>query len=153
MINYGYILKCKEKDNPSSFLRATYLLSNIGDLIKCYGRSVRFPQDAILYEAEMKLAIGDIIMQCEMLREEHNIKQFNIQITETDLTKEDEIKWMTYHAAELMCNILPKNQIIKILMGCYMLCYKYNWNFDEVQHLGFLHVCERLEQFEKEGWR
>lgn len=70
MIRYAKVLKCKEKDNPSPFCRVSYIISNIGDMVKCYGRMLRFPGDRDLYFAEMRLAIGDILMQCELAGED-----------------------------------------------------------------------------------
>ena len=70
-VNYGRILKLKEKDNPSPMCRASYLVSNAGDAVKCYGRALRFPQDKNLYLEEMKLALGDVIIQCRLIEEEN----------------------------------------------------------------------------------
>ncbi len=154
MINYGYILKYKEKDNPDPFLRATYLFSNVGDLVKCYGRSIRFPQDNKLYQAEMKLALGDIIMQCRLIENERTknemqLKGFNIGNTSIL----GEIRQITESAAEIVKNRNVEQEVRITLLSCYAICTMLNWNFDEISHLGFLHVCERFEQFEKEGWQ
>jgi hypothetical protein len=154
MINYGYILKCKEKDNTSPFLGATYLFSNVGDLVKCYGRSIRFPQDAKLYQAEMKLALGDIIMQCRLIENEHvkkEMKLTNFDIRNTSMLRE--IQEITESASEIIKNRNIEQETRITLLSCYAICTMLNWNFEEVSHIGFLHVCERFEQFEREGWQ
>jgi hypothetical protein len=164
MINYAKILSEKEKDNPSPFCRASYLFSNVSDLVKCYGRSLRFPQDANLYHAEMKLALGDIIMQCRLI--EREITDMNEPICEFEIT--DSIVTTN----EIISDIIPSNAIAilatyedklnkhdtmlwikKILLYSNVLCQRMGWNFEEVSHLGWQHVMERFEQFEKNGWK
>ena len=154
MINYGYLLLSKEKSGTTKFLRASYLFSNVGDLVYCYGRLIRFPELEIGYKAEIKLAIADIMMQCRMVEERYG--QFRLQIDNVDTNNGIvyEIKLITYNAAKAMKD---KNELIKstvpILMSCYAICNILGWEPLEVEHLGYQHCMERFEQFEREGWR
>jgi hypothetical protein len=176
MINYGRILKQKEKDNPSPFCRASYLFSNVGDLVYCYGRSIRFPQLRKAYEGEMELALGDIIMQCRLIEEEndmikvtfdgtcHNIngwlKRCNINNFKTESLITDLVwhtaNYMQYKIQGEIDDCLFMNDITQniqyVLWYCRLICEKLDWNFDEISHLGFQHVMERFEQFERDGW-
>jgi hypothetical protein len=177
MINYAKILKQKEKDNPIPFLRASYLFSNVGDLVKCYGRSLRFPEDRKLYEAEMKLALADIVMQCEMAGHEGNFDKDtnNIPITQPwtigshydESDKEIVICTIASHATKALEYIryYDKRNGWRFNEGQYpyyicetyrwagRLCKIMNWDLDDIRHLGFLHIMERYEQFEREGWK
>jgi hypothetical protein len=156
------MLKQKEKDNTSPMLRATYLFSNVGDLVKCYGRSIRFPSDARAYQTEMKLALGDIIMQCRMIENENN-KQMHT--TRQAKPNDDTVGYIIgsivhYTSLILIDTTTDENDTENhshwftsyTLNEIQLLCDKLNWNFEEISHLGFLHVCERFEQFEREGW-
>ncbi len=160
MINYAPIIKQKEKDNPSPFLRASYLFSNVGDLVKCYGRSLRFPQDKKLYEAEMKLALADVIMQTEMKQED--IKSIWYITTKTiHMNHITKITSLLTLIAQCTTSLMENNEscigeIIdtEIILGASReLCKKMNWDYEDIRHLGFLHVMERYEQFEREGWK
>jgi len=157
MINYGKILLMHEKDNPSPFLRATYLFSNVGDLVKCYGRSIRFPEDKKLYEAEMKLAIADILMQCRMALEEHKCVQMEIKeiLYVENNSQEELIKTI----AQLGGFITKYNNIStivghieRIIHECYALCELLGEKGEDIEHLGFIHVMERFQEFERRGW-
>lgn len=171
MINYAYILSRKEKDNPSPICRGSYLFSNVGDLVKCYGRKLRFPKDAKIYEAEMKLALGDIIMQCRLIEEEYGIKRHE---WEDDRNSADDIIFTDIYVAlrditNATNNVLilmieseqgygiPDNELeINIrdtMTACYNLCKLHDWTPEDISHLGFLHVMERFEQFEREMWK
>jgi hypothetical protein len=146
MINYGKILLMHEKDNPSTFLRATYMFSNVGDLVKCYGRSIRFPDDKKLYEAEMKLAIADILMQCRMMMEEHKWKQIEIDSLDTE---NDEIESLlgeiTYCAGDLIYRGILYTNITTIIINCYALCDLLEETGENIEHMGFIHVMEKLK--------
>lgn len=164
MIHYGRILRQKEKDNPSPFCRASYISSNVGDLIKCYGRCLRFPQDAHIYEKEMQLALGDVIMQCRLI----DYKQCKVN-GETRNSIEETLLILQYNTAHLtdhlmrgmdkeICFDVGTTQsgwetIENTLDTCAEICNLMNWNFDEISHLGFIHTIERFEQFEREGWK
>jgi len=157
MINYGKILLMHEKDNPSTFLRATYLFSNVGDLVKCYGRSIRFPEDKKLYEAEMKLAIADILMQCRMGLEEKGYKQIEISKLDTkNETIEESIRIVAFNAGGIVYEdkhmSLPGN-LIRIIIECYVLCELLGEKGEDIEHLGFIHVMERFQEFERRGWK
>jgi hypothetical protein len=82
--------------------RASYLVSNAGDAVKCYGRALRFPQDRKLYLAEMKLALGDVIMQCRLIEEENEYEHKEID----EFVKE-------YKAAFASDNIIDKFEFLK----------------------------------------
>jgi DNA-binding CsgD family transcriptional regulator len=156
MLNYGYLLKSKEKDNPSSFCRNSYLFSNVGDLVYCYGRILRFPKDRNIYLAEIKLALGDILMQCRIKEYEFGIKR--LQITDMDVEGADiekEIRHIAFHAGEmqLINKELEISQTIAIILGAYAICYILGWNPEEIEHLGYQHVMERFEQFKEDGWK
>lgn len=154
MINYGRLLLSKEKDNPSQILRATYIFSNAGTLIHCYGRSMRFPLDRILYMAEMKLAIGDILMQCRMLLEENRLKPIKIANLDTGgISELEEIQIISENAANTMHKELQVESALQLIISCYALCILYEWNPEDVEHLGYQHVIERFEQFERDEWR
>lgn len=66
-VNYGKILAMKERDNPASICRASYLISNASDVIKNYGRALRFPSLSGAYLAEVRLAPGDVLMQVALI--------------------------------------------------------------------------------------
>jgi hypothetical protein len=158
MINYGKILLMHEKDNPSPFLRATYLFSNVGDLVKCYGRSIRFPEDKKLYEAEMKLAIADILMQCRMALEEKGYAQ--IEINELDTkndTIENSIKVIAFYSGSIVLgdkSISIPGNITRMIIECYTLCELLGGlKGHDIEHLGFIHVMERFNEFERRGWK
>lgn len=34
-----------------------------------------------------------------------------------------------------------------------LICLKMGWSYKDIEHWGFLHVVERFEQFEREGWK
>lgn len=155
MIKYGKILLMHEKDNPSSILRKTYLFSNVGDLVKCYGRSIRFPEDKRLYEAEMKLAIADILMQCRMALEEKGYSQ--IEIDNLD-TKNEYIEKTIRKIVQLAANAFVGTTYIpetltRIILECYILCDLLGENGQDIEHLGFCHVMERFNEFERRGWQ
>lgn len=157
MINYAYILKQKEKDNPSPFCRASYLFSNVGTLVYCYGRSLRFPQLRKAYEGEMKLALGDIIMQARMAELEEYV-ELDIKPQMLELPNDPDKYEIEYHLGHISIDsgwylqTYELNYIEQILRTSNIICKILNWNFEEVSHLGFQHVMERFEQFEKEGW-
>lgn len=165
MINYGYLLSCKEKDNPSPFCRASYLMSNVGDLIKCYGRALRFPADKKLYMAEAMLAIGDILMQCRLIEHDYNLRQSEIE--EDEYHEVDDYKippLLVQDTATILCQLTKDveedclddmylgENIDTMIWCCMELCWQNNWNIEDVEHLGFLHVMERFEEFERRGW-
>ena len=156
MINYAKILLAHEKDNPSKFLRGTYIMSNVGDLIKCYGRMIRFPDDAHIYEKEMQLALGDVIIQCRMYMEENNNPLFNVEINvlSTQTPTEIELAFIAKHAAMMIDeNEARINHAISILTSAMYLCTLIGWDFKVIEHLGFIHTIERFEDFERNGWK
>ena len=148
--------------------RASYLVSNIGDAVKCYGRALRFPQDRNLYLAEMKLALGDVIMQCRLIEEENEYEHNKIDNTRWD-SIDGCIISMMYYAAQITDHLqrgptkyicfdkgderTGKETIILLLDTIGELCVYMNWNIEEIEHTGFLHTIERLEQFERDDWK
>lgn len=145
MIRYGKLLCDAEKDNPSPVLRATYLFSNVGDLVKCYGRMIRFPQDANLYKCEIQLALGDIMMQCRMMLHENGA--FPIEITDLDdnLVELEEIGIITRYAARTFNKDNKIESTTQIIISCYALCKIFGWKPLDIEHLGYQHVTERFE--------
>lgn len=178
MVYYGLILKKKEKDNPTPFCRASYIISNVGDLVYCYGRTIRFPHLKNAFMAEMKLALGDVIIQCEMagwdigdwtgktvekVIEEKEECDYNdngiedligrLEETIADIIGElQEINKIRYNEQAWYNNIAGCT-LCETSRVCKTICKELGWNPNDVRHLGFLHVCERLEQFEREGWK
>lgn len=168
MINYGRILKQRERDNPSPICRASYLVSNVGDAIKCYGRSLRFPQDKNLYYAEMKLALGDVIMQCRLIEEENGYEHNKIDTTKWDTISGCMITMM-YYAAQVTDHLgrgenekiqfytgderTARETLIRMLNTIGRICNWMNWDINEIEHLGFLHTIERFEQFKRDDWK
>ena len=168
MINYAKILLAHEKDNPSKFLRGTYIISNAGDLIKCYGRMLRFPDDAHIYEKEMQLALGDVIIQCRLIEEENNFEHTTVDRTRWD-SIDGCIVTMLYYTAQITDHLqrgptktihfdkgderTGRETIERLLDTIGELCNFMDWNVDEIEHLGFLHTMERYEQFEQDGWK
>jgi len=167
MINYGYILKQKERDNPSPFCRASYLFSNVGDLIYCYGRLLRFPSLREAYKMEMKLAIADILMQCRLIEEENNLEHHTINQSCWDsidgclitisvisgILVDHICRGMSY---TIVIDNIPKTgqQTLSEFMDIIgELVARLGFDLDDIENLGFLHVMERYEQFEKEGWK
>lgn len=165
-VNYGYLLSCKEKDNPSPFCRASYLMSNVGDLIKCYGRALRFPADKKLYMTEAMLAIGDVLMQCRLIEYGFNIPRNeqsfydNIQSPTTN-TALSSLAYNTAVILDILTMGTEEDNIDELELGeninviiwsCQGLCETNEWNIEDVEHLGFLHVMERFEEFERRGW-
>lgn len=153
MINYGKLLCDAEKDNPSKMLRATYLFSNVGDLVKCHGRMIRFPQDENLYKAEIKLALGDIMMQCRMSLHENKTTPINIKEMDMEDSILFELQNITKHAAQMLTGKECAMYATQILCACYALCVNFGWEPLEIEHLGYQHVMERFEQFARDGWR
>jgi len=156
MINYAKILLAHEKDNPSKFLRGTYIISNAGDLIKCYGRMLRFPDDAHIYEKEMQLALGDVIIQCRMYMEENNNPLFDVEITTTRKysSVDAELPFLAKHAALMLDKCEARiNHAISILTSSVFVCMSMGWNFKDIEHLGFIHTIERFEDFKRNGWK
>jgi hypothetical protein len=168
MINYGRILKQRERDNPSTMCRASYLVSNVGDSIKCYGRSLRFPQDKNLYYAEMKLALGDVIMQCRLIEEENGYEHNKIDNTKRD-SMSGCITMMMYYATHIVDHMqrrpneiilfdvgderTARETVIKMMDTIGEICNWMDWNIEEIEHLGFLHTIERFEIFERDDWK
>ncbi len=165
--NYGKILKMHEKDNPSPFCRASYLISNVGDMVKCYGRMLRFPDDAHIYQKEMELAIGDVIMQCRLIQVENDIEE-----TEPDKELWDSIEGncitTMYHAATLIDLLERENrsgfkidgdmktietETTLIIDNAASTCKQLGTDFNTIQHLGFIHTIERFKEFERRGWQ
>jgi hypothetical protein len=149
--------------------RASYLVSNAGDAVKCYGRALRFPQDRKLYLAEMKLALGDVIMQCRLIEEENEYEHKEIDGTRWD-SIDGCIISMLYYVAQITDHLkrgptntiwfddlkdgrTAKETITKLLSNAGELCSSLDWNVEEIEHLGFLHTMERYEQFEQDGWK
>lgn len=167
-VNYGRILKLKEKDNPSPMCRASYLVSNAGDAVKYYGRALRFPQDKNLYLEEMKLALGDVIMQCRLIEEENEYEHKEIDGTRWD-SIDGCIISIAYYVAQITDHLqrgptktiyfdkgderTGRETIIRLLGTVGELCSYLDWNIEEIEHLGFLHTIERYEQFEQDGWK
>jgi len=166
-VNYARILKKKEKDNPSPMCRASYLVSNAGDTVKCYGRALRFPQDRKLYMEEMKLALGDMIMQCRLIEEENGYEHKKIDDAKWD-SLDGCITLMLYYVAHVTDHLhrgtneticfdegderTGRETITKLLNVLGELCNFLDWNVEEIEHLGFLHTIERFEEFERRGW-
>jgi hypothetical protein len=148
--------------------RASYLVSNAGDAIKCYGRALRFPQDRKLYLEEMKLALGDVIMQCRLIEEENGCEHKEIDGTRWDSIDRCIIS-MLYYIAQITDHLkhgptktiyfdkgderTGRETIIRLLSNVGELCSYLDWNVEEIEHLGFLHTMERYEQFEQDGWK
>lgn len=154
MIDYAKCLLKHEKDNPSTFLRSTYLISNVGDFVKCAGRVIRFPTLAKPYIAEMKLAMGDVLMQCEMMRKENEYEESNFNITEIrDVEKYEEMQYLVINAGRTMHESERNTASKNIILSCHVLCKLWGWNIHEIRHVGFLHIIERFEQFKNEGWK
>jgi hypothetical protein len=170
-VRYGRILKEKEKDNPDSFCRASYLVSNTAEMVKIWGRVLRFPHLKAAFFFEMKLAMGDVIMQCRLIeveggKESHEIDNyddyeskfvgtFEIEETLMDMNKDAaNVGRMLFNEIEEYSDcILRLSTLVELLLeNCGKLCVLLGWDFDQISHLGFLHVMERFEQFEKEGW-
>jgi len=105
--------------------------------------------------AEMKLALGDIIMQCRLIHNKIGLKMIYVPNHQYKHDIDRHIVAICYYASLIIggptSTDLMKN-VEWILDNVKRICEWYNWNFDEVSHLGFLHVMERFEQFEKEGW-
>ena len=155
MINYGYLLLNKEKSGTNEFLRASYIFSNVGDLVYCYGRMIRFPECKKEFRAEIKLAIADIMMQCRMVEERYGQNKYNaISDFHGYYGIERAIKLTTWYAAKAMQS---QQELIKnthpIMENCYVICGVMGWDTNDVEHLGYQHCMERFEQFEREGWR
>ena len=165
--NYYKILKMHEKDNPSPFCRASYLISNTGDMIKCYGRMLRFPNDAHIYKKEMELAMGDVIMQCRLVEEEYHEIHHKIDGNTWD-SIEGALVSISANAALLMDHltremehVIHKNghdqttreTINNILDGIGNICTGLHLDFNKVEHLGFIHTIERFKEFERRGWK
>ncbi len=158
MINYGRILLEKEKNNPSSFLRATYLISNVGQAVMCFGRSTRFPDCADGYLAEMKCALGDVFMQCMMMMEENYVMKIKIANMDTNdkngiWTVLGELENIVIHAGKTITQIDMVTNTTQIYISCYMICYMMGWEPEDIKHMGFLHTLERFEDFAKAGWK
>jgi hypothetical protein len=167
MTNYGKILKEKEQDNPNAICRATYLFSNVGDLLKCYGRILRFPKDKNLYLAEMQLAMGDIIMQCRLIEEENSYGHYIIKMnkivapeyviariaTLAGLIVKHLVQGVKWRLATDGENFTTNQTVMRLLNKLGELCAWLDWDVDEIEHLGFIHTCERFEQFERDGWK
>ncbi len=147
--------------------RASYLVSNIGDTIKCYGRALRFPQDTNLYLAEMKLALGDVIIQCRLIEEENGYghKKINTQVWNS---VNGCMISLIYFATQITDHLArgtnyvisfeegdsrAEETITRLLDIIGELCSFMDWNIDEIEHTGFLHTIERFEQFERDGWK
>ena len=162
MIKYGKILKMHEKDNPSPFCRASYLISNVGDMIKCYGRMLRFPDDAHIYQKEMELAMGDVIMQCRLIQVENNIEEFDPQ-QEIRILSDTPIEYFITKTLQCGTDVMielkldnknrMKENIRDTLTGIYIICNALEIDFNEIQHLGFIHTIERFKEFERRGWQ
>ena len=158
MLNYGYLLKSKEKDNPSNFCRNSYLFGNVGDLVYCYGRILRFPKDEKIYLAEIKLALGDILMQCRMKEYELKVKPMN-DFRSGRLGK----GWIEYYIktianeAGIIINAKRKKTEIRstqhIIFCANDMCKLLGWKPEDIEHLGYQHVMERFEQFREDGWK
>lgn len=91
-----------------------------------------------------------------MYMEENNQPLFKLLLNKTRIhtNKEMELAFMSRHAAAMLDrNEARINHAIQILTSAVLLCHQMNLNFDAVEHLGFIHVCERFEQFEREGWQ
>ena len=163
MIKYGKILKMHEKDNPSPFCRASYLISNVGDMVKCYGRMLRFPDDAHIYQKEMELAMGDVIMQCRLIQVENNKKESNptYKAKHNDMingkkgTIESLIGEVVLHAALIAHTKYARERSSPndILEKIYLICEQMGTDFNTIQHLGFIHTIERFKEFERRGWQ
>ncbi len=148
--------------------RASYLVSNAGDAVKCYGRALRFTRDRNLYLEEMKLALGDVIMQCRLIEEENEYEHIRIDDTRWD-SIDGCIISMLYCIAQITDHLqrgptktiyfdkgderTGRETIIKLLSTVGELCSYLDWNIEEIEHLGFLHTMERYEQFEQDGWK
>lgn len=161
MIKYGLILLKHEKSNQTPFLRATYLYPNTGTLIYSYGRMLRFPEMEKEYKAEMKTALGDILMQCRMMEIENEITPLEIANIDSTNTKPIyevsrialDAAWILRYVTTSQEEVNYTGRIEDIIVACYTLCDLMNWNPEEIEHLGFIHTIERFEQFEREGWK
>lgn len=175
MINYGLILKEKEKDIPSHFCRATFIISNVGDLVYCFGRMIRFPDLKAAYLAEMKLALADIIIQCEMAGYDQSV-EFGKQMSSicdhrswsVPHYEESDIEKLVIKIVEHASHALRTSPFVSVLdnfsynysyyvsetsIWAHKLCEVLKFDIDDIRYLGFQHVMERFQQFEKEGWK
>ena len=148
--------------------RASYLVSNIGDAVKCYGRALGFPQDRHLYLAEMKLALGNVIMQCRLIEEENNYEHNEIHTQIWDSINGC-MTSMMYYIANTMDHLergpnyvinfdevdrrTAKETTQRLLDTIGALCSYMIWNVEEIEHTGFIHTIERFEQFEQDDWK
>jgi hypothetical protein len=171
MINYAKILSEKEKDNPSPFCRTSYLISNAAQVIHCYGRTLRFGPEG--YNAEMRCALGDTIIQTLLLARENCMTHNEISdiLEETKLVINDEYyaplmknsttEELLHHVFDVISDVIKTSQKsiesqikIEMLLGAlFDVSTKMEWNFDDVMHEGFQHTIERFEQFNREGWK
>jgi hypothetical protein len=155
------VLKKREKDNPSPFCRGSYLMSNATQMAYCWGRIKRFPEMETAYLAEMKLAIGDVITQLRLIENEQNMNHYESTIyVDTRKTIDFKIALIIHIASKILiskttkeCNYIDNLNITTILMTIEEICKQQNWNFEEIEHLGFTHTIEKFEQYEKENWK
>jgi hypothetical protein len=106
----------------------------------------------------MKLAIADILMQCRMALEEHKYVQMEIKeiLYVENNSQEELIKTI----AQLGGFITKYNNIStivghieRIIHECYVLCNLLGLKGHDIEHLGFIHVMERFQEFERRGWK
>lgn len=170
MIRYARILKLKEKDNPSPFCRGSYLVSNVGDLVKCRGRMLRFPDLEGAYMAEMRLALGDVLMQTDLIEEESKLDLYTPEGDQLWSDIDSCFVVMSGVAATLFdlwqLEVGPKYKQSGVL-GIWdipmcvkelkdvaaNICQCLEWRYADVEHLGFIHTIERFEEFEARGWQ
>jgi hypothetical protein len=165
MIDYARMLKAQEKDNPRPILRGTYLFSNVGTLVHCWGRMQRFPEHRQAYRAEIGLAIGDILMQCRLMELEYNITPNTFREIRIDCEYGCIVS--IAECAGVLMDMLTRNSpstdrindssLDDLLNGMFQtiteLCSYLYLDPYELEHQGYLHVVERYQQFKEEGWK
>jgi hypothetical protein len=163
MINYGRILSEKEKDNPTTLARAMFIFSNAGDLFKCYRKWTKQDDLKNAYMKEMELALGDMLVQCEIASNEHDFRD-NIGCKPWELgphyqedDKELVIGLIASHCGKIVAtanqwhgqgwrfgNYDFKYYICETYTWTMQLCKLLELDVDDIRHLGFIHTIEKL---------
>jgi hypothetical protein len=117
----------------------------------------------------MKVELGDVLMQTELIEIEHGIKHHH-SIGNQLLLDVDLCVTAIVEMAAALCDLITMEvdnnykligvdvwtipQLTRDMFDiCNNLCQCLGWNYLEIEHLGFLHVCEQFEQFADEGWK
>ena len=67
MGNSIHFLHSIERDHPDLKERSIYLMENAAMVSKLALRMQKFPQDAGAYKADMRLALGDVLVQAALM--------------------------------------------------------------------------------------